>query len=107
EAVLAAHERAHPVHGLAGREPEVLVEAEREPRAVDPRAGPFERQVDEVERQLCARRALDRGAGDLAVALRGVTVAGGEERALDGDRQVERRAGDELLAVDVPTLRAR
>ena len=31
----------------------------------------------------------------------GVTIPGGEQRAVDGDRQVERRAGDELLAVDV------
>ena len=40
--------------------------------------------------------------GDLAVALRGMPVACREERAVDRDRQVERRAGDELLAVDVP-----
>ena len=31
-----------------------------------------------------------------------MAVAGGEERAVDGDRQIEPRAHDELLAVDVP-----
>ena len=66
-----------------------------------------------------ARRASDsvsctRSAGhsiascaDLAVALPRVAVAGREERAVDGDRQEERRAGDELGAVDVPALRPR
>src|SRR5439155_20335656 len=45
--------------------------------------------------------------GDLAVALRGVAVAGREERAVERNRQEERRPGDELLAVDVPAPSAR
>ena len=56
----------------------------------------------------CAvRRALDRRAAHLAVALRRMPVARREERAVDRDRQVQRRARDELLAVDVAALRAR
>ena len=69
---------------------------------------PLERQVaPQVERHLGAGRALDRRPAHLAVALRGVAVAGREERAVDRDRQVERRSGDELLAVDVAALRPR
>src|SRR6185295_15835328 len=86
----------------------MLVEAERDPRAVRPRDWPLERQVvTHVERQSRIDRGLDRSTGDLAVALRRVAVAGREERAVDGDREIERRSGDELLAVDVPAAPAR
>ena len=44
---------------------------------------------------------LDAHAADLAVALGEVDVARGEERPLDVDRQVERRAGDEPPDVEV------
>ena len=53
-------------------------------------------------RHLPARRTLDRRPGDLAVALRTVRVTDREERAVDRDREEQRRPGDELLAVDVP-----
>src|SRR5439155_11513258 len=46
-------------------------------------------------------RTFDRCAGNLAVALRSVTVARGEERAVVRDRQEQRRPGDQQLAVDV------
>ena len=55
-----------------------------------------------VQRQLRARRRLDRGPGHLAVALHRMPVPGGEERAVDRDREIERRPGHELLAVHVP-----
>ena len=108
EPVLALEQVQHPVDGDPRRPAEVLVEAEREPGAVDPRDRPLERQVvAHVERDLRLDRRLDRRARDLAVALRRVPVAGGEERAVDRDRQEERRAGDELLAVDVPAAAPR
>ena len=88
---------------------EILVEAEREPRVGGARDRRSEVEVvASVERQLRPlERALDRGARDLAVALRAVAVARGEQRAVDRDREVERRAGDEQLAVDVPAPAAR
>src|SRR5205085_3065612 len=52
-------------------------------------------------------QALDGDAPDLPVALAPVAVAGREERAFDGHRQVEGGAGDELLAVEVPAPPAR
>ena len=87
---------------------EVLVESECEPRAVDARTRPLERQVvPHVERQLRPGRTLDRRTADLAVALQRMPVAGGEERAVDRNGQIESRPGNELLAVDVPTLGTR
>ena len=70
---------------------------------VDARDGRLEHEVVAHARRVsCARdRRLDGGAAHLAVALRACAVARGEERAVDRDRQVERRAGNELLAVDV------
>src|SRR5262249_54096713 len=80
-------------------------EAECEPRSVDARAGPIEPQVvAKIERQTRGARTLDRGAADLAVALRCMAVAGREQRAVDRDRQEQRRARDELLAVDVSSV---
>ena len=46
-------------------------------------------------------RAFDRRARHLAVSLRRVAVAGREQRAVDADRQQQRRARGQLLAVDV------
>ncbi len=108
EAELALHQLDHAVGGDLRGATEMLVEAEREPRAVDPRDRPLEPQVlAEVEGHLRFDGTLDRRPRDLAVALRGVAVAGGEECAVDGDRQEERGAGDELLAVDVAAPPAR
>src|SRR5947207_6330839 len=44
---------------------------------------------------------FDCHAGEFAVALGGVTVAGGEERACDADGQEQGASGNELLAVDI------
>ena len=100
--MLAGHQREHPVDGELGRVTQVLVEAEREPGAVDPRGRPLEREVAaDVERDLRRDRRLDRRTRDLAVPLTRMTIAGREERAVDRDRNEERRPADELLAVDV------
>src|SRR5688572_30832406 len=56
---------------------------------------------DELER--AGVRRLDRIDGDLAVTLRGMGVAGVEKRAFLKNRQVQRAAGDEFLAVEVAT----
>ena len=91
-----------PSTAISRRVAEVLVEAERQPGAVDAGDRPLEREVvAHVERDLRLDRRLDRRPRDLTVALGGVAVTAGEERAVDRDRQVERRPGDELLAVDV------
>ena len=50
-------------------------------------------------------RALDRELRHLTVSLAAMAVAGREQRAVDRYRQVEGRARDELLAVDVPANR--
>ena len=93
---------------LIRSEVEIAVEAEREPRVGCARDRGAELAVGDVERQRRTfERALDRRAGDLAVALRAVPVSRHEPRAVDGDREVERRSGDELLAVDVPAPAAR
>src|SRR5579864_4105088 len=108
DAELALHQIEHRRQCVLGREIEVLVEPEREPRAVGARDRRAQLEVTQLEAQhRTFERALDRGARDLAVALRAVAVAGHDERAVDRDRQVERRAGDELLAVDVPAPFAR
>src|SRR5205085_290017 len=52
-------------------------------------------------------RALDRDAAHLSVALARVAIPRREVRAVDGHRQVEGRAGDELLAVEVAAPAAR
>src|SRR5438105_6078143 len=105
EPVLTLHQREEPVDGDHGGGVERVAEAESEPRALDPCGRPLERQVvTKVDRHLRPARALDRGAADLAVALRRVPVAGRETRTVERDRQEEGRAGDELLAVDVAAL---
>jgi hypothetical protein len=66
---------------------EVGFETERQPRAVDAGSRPLELQVlAHLERQLRTRRAFDRGSADLAVALRRMPVAGGEQRTVDRNR---------------------
>src|SRR6266545_4930319 len=100
---LPRHQREHALDRDRSGAAEVRVEAERQPGAVDARDRPFEQQVvPNIKGQARPRGGLDRRSGDLTVALRGVPVAGGEQRALDRYRKVERRSGDELLAVDVP-----
>ena len=59
--------------------------------------------VAHVERELGLRRTLDRGPAHLPVPLKRVAVAGREERAVHRDRKKQRRPGDKLLAVDVPS----
>src|SRR5690606_33174726 len=44
------------------------------------------------------------GGADLAVTLRAVTVSNGEARPVDEHWQVERRAGDELLVVEIAAI---
>ena len=105
---LPSHQREHAVERDLPRDGDVLVEAERDPGTLETRDGPLEhRVVLEVERQLGARRGLDRGPGHLAVTLDGMAVAGGEQSALDRNREIERRARDELLAVHVAAPAAR
>src|SRR5204862_893361 len=50
--------------------------------------------------------AFDRRSRHLAVALCAVPIARREVRAVDADREIERRTADELLAIDVPAVRA-
>ena len=73
------------VHAIGAVEPEVVAHRERQPRTLDGR--------------------LDRELRDLAVSLGRVPVARRDERAVDRDREEERRPRDELLAVDVPAAR--
>jgi hypothetical protein len=101
DAVQLLQEVEHPVDRDPRRTREILVEAERNPLIAGARSGPVDRLVADSERQLGLGGALDRRAGHLAVALRRVPVPGGEERAVDGDRQSEHRSGHEFLAVDV------
>ena len=55
----------------------------RRGRACD---GPLDRKVGaHVKSHLRFDRALDRGARDFAIALRGVTITGREERLVDCD----------------------
>jgi len=68
-------------------------------------AGPVRREADD---RLGGHRTLNGGAADLAVALRGVAVAQLQQRPSHGYREEQRRARDQLLAVDVaPAGRAR
>ena len=100
-------ERGQPGHHRVERVPHRLVQVRAEPERHPPgrRLGvhrgqrPLGRHRDD---RLGRHAALDRRAARLAVALRGVPVAEVEQRAVDVDRQVEGRAGGELLAVDVP-----
>src|ERR1043166_899499 len=101
---LALHHREDPVDRDPRRAPEMLVEPEGEPCAVDPGERPLEPEVvSQVDCQRRLSRSLDRRTRHLAVPLRRVSVAGREECVVDGDREEERRPGDELLAVDVST----
>src|SRR5262245_37636910 len=103
EPELAAHQPEHPVDGLRSRLVEILVEAEGEPRAVDPRDRVLELEVRERDRQAGALHGrLDRELRHLPVTLACVPVPGREQGSVDWNRQVERRPLDELGAVDVP-----
>ena len=106
--MLALHQVEHAVDGDAGRRAEVLVEAEGQPGTVDPGDRPLQLEiVSNLQRHLRLDRRLDRRARHLAVALGSVAVPGGEAGAVDRDRQIQRRPGDELLAVDVAAAPAR
>src|SRR5579864_3919004 len=66
DAELALHQIEHRRQRLLGREIEVLVESEREPRAVDARDRRAQLELAHLEAQHRAlERALDRGARDL------------------------------------------
>src|SRR5262249_41476338 len=99
---LALHHVQHRLDRVERRDVEVLVEAECQPGAGDARDRRAQLELREVERQLrTLDEALDRRPGQLTVALGPMTVSSGDVRAADADRQVERRARDQLLAVDV------
>ena len=53
-------------------------------------------QLDPVHRD------FERGPGKLAFALRGVPVTDREQRAVHADRQIQRTAGDQFPAVEIP-----
>src|SRR5215469_2326735 len=100
-------QRRQPRHHGVERGPHGLVQVGAEPER-DPPGGRL--RVHRCQRPAGGQvhdgpgrhRALDRRAADLAVALRPVPVAQVEQRARHGDRQVQRRARHEFLAVDVP-----
>ena len=96
-----------PSSAIARRLAELRIEAECQPGARRPGNRPLQLEVvAEIERELSRSRTLDRGAAHLAVCLKRVPVAGGEQRAVNRDGKEERRPGDKLLAVDVPSPRA-
>src|SRR4249919_959809 len=109
EAMLALHEVEHSLDRDRRSLVEILVEPEREPPLRSPRNRPLQPEV--VANRECENRplhgSLDRELRYLAVALRSVPVSRREVRSVHGDRQVERRPGDEPLAVDVPAAPAR
>jgi hypothetical protein len=85
--VLALHQIEHPLDRDPRRFLQVLVKAEGEPTSPCPRDGPLDRKVSaDVDSDLRFDRALDRGARDLTIALRRMTIASGEERTVDRDR---------------------
>src|SRR6185436_13011835 len=59
------------------------------------------RTLVEMELERRRERDLDCSAVDFAVPLRGVAVAGIEERAVVEDRKIERRARDHVTEIDV------
>jgi hypothetical protein len=61
----------------------------------------------QVELEGTLQGGLDRGDADLAIALGAMAVTAREQRALDEDRQIERRAGAELLVVEIAAEGAR
>ena len=91
--------------GLAGGFVQVLVHAQRD--VVGRRFGPWSAESHvgaQVKVEGAAQRGLDGRRADLAVALGGVTVAGRKKRAVVEHRQIERRAGDQLLEVQVAAV---
>src|SRR5262245_58059045 len=104
EAVLPRHQLDHRVGCRSRSLVEVLVEAEGDPRGRCPGdRGSEPVVVANREGQLgTLHGTLDGELRHLAVTLASVSVPGGEEGAVHGNRQVQLGAGDELLAVDVP-----
>ena len=108
ESVLTLHEIEHRLERHVRGHVEVGIEAECDPRVLGP--GDRHAQIEvvaDVEGHAChLQRALDRGAGHLTVALRRMAVAGRHQCSVDRDRQEQRGARRQLLAVDVATLPA-
>src|SRR5438093_9865405 len=100
---LPFHQIEHSVERLDCGLIQVLVESEGEPRCRGQGLRCDECEVvADGERQLYSlERTLDRHLPDFPVTLGRVTVARGEQRSLDGDREQEPRSFDELLAVEV------
>ena len=108
EPELALHQIEHRRHRVLGREIEILVEAER-----DPRVARCARSASAARGRSSSSVSCARSSGhSIAVPETSpspcarVAVARREERAVDRDRQIERRAGDEQLAVDVAAASA-
>ena len=100
--ITAARAHSHQVGpDPGGDEIALLVEMTRyRTRRLKPREGQAG-ALDQVESERHAHRALDGGAADLAVALRGVGIANREQRAGDLDREIERGPGGEVADVHV------
>src|SRR5581483_1133352 len=87
---------------------EVLVEGERDDVRRRLRPGAVELGVLlDADAKGPGKRSLDSGEADFAVALRAMAVADREQPARREHRQMQRRAGDEVLAVDIATEDAR
>ena len=103
---LRAHQPVdHVAQRLAGGVAEIIVEAHRDigiGRLGAGIGGALALVQDELEG--AGQRGLQRGDVDLAIALRGMTVAGLEQGALRMDRQEQGRAGDQRLVVILPPL---
>ena len=103
KAELARHQVEHSVQRLRCGFVEIFAETEGDPgfRSVGVR-GVELKVVPNYVAQVCSLyRTLDACSAHLAVALRSVTVTDGDERARDGDGEIERTPGGELLAVEV------
>src|SRR5207245_2073563 len=106
---LALDQVEHRLDGELGGNVEIGVESKGEPCVRGPRHRHAEVEVvADVDRDLRrVERTLDRRARVLAVALRGVSIAGRQERTVIRNRQEERRPRDEQLAVDVAAAATR
>ena len=107
EPVLAHHELEHPLDRERSRLVEILVEPEGQPGLGRPRDRPLEPQVvADRERELRPLDGASIASCETSPSPCAACPSPAERSApLDGDRQVERRPGDELLAVDVPAAR--
>ncbi len=98
----------HLARRLLGRVIEVLVQADRDEVRLGLGKWPLQVHVaPHGETELAGHAGLKRGDADLAVALDAVPVAGEEQRTLVEHRQVQRRAGAQLLVVHVAAEAAR